>query len=98
MSKKIVPESGPTDPDHVDITHLHGHQVIVEEVDVLEDADGIPTSVRVEREMATVVIVPSLLGPSREASLCMDVSPREIEETEADYLDHRAGRNPATIK
>lgn len=42
---------------------LHGQRVTVEQVDLIEDADGIPSWIKVEREMASVVIVPSLLVP-----------------------------------
>lgn len=46
-----------------DLLALHGQQVTVEQVDLIEDVDGTPAWIDVEREAATVVIVPSLLGP-----------------------------------
>lgn len=49
--------------DTSDLEALHGQQVTVEQVDLIEDADGIPSWIKVEREMASVVIVPSLLAP-----------------------------------
>lgn len=52
-----------------DLEVLHGQRVTVEEVDLLEDTDGIPAWIKVEREWATVVISPRLLAPpaSQEA-------------------------------
>jgi len=55
-------------PIPADIEVLHGQHVEVEEVDLIEDSDGIPSWIKVEREMATVVIVPSLLrAPAHHA-------------------------------
>lgn len=45
-----------------DLAALHGQQVTVEQVDVVEDTNGIPSWIYVEREVATVVIAPRLLG------------------------------------
>lgn len=66
------PQRGTPPPD---LAALHGEQVTVEMVDVVEDADGIPSWTKVEREVATVVISPRLLGivpQTREA--CVDTS------------------------
>lgn len=46
-----------------DIEALNGRTVEVEQVHVTEDADGIPAWIKVDRELAGVVIVPSLLVP-----------------------------------
>lgn len=46
-----------------DIEALNGRTVEVEQVDVIDDSDGIPSWIKVEREMAGVAIVPSLLVP-----------------------------------
>ena len=46
-----------------DLAALHGTTAEVEQVHVTEDADGIPAYIKVERELAGVVIVPSLLVP-----------------------------------
>jgi len=51
------------EPSIRDLLALHGKQVTVVQVDVVEDVDGIPAWVDVKRETATVVIVPSLLRP-----------------------------------
>ncbi|GLI28498.1 hypothetical protein ARHIZOSPH14_27400 [Agromyces rhizosphaerae] len=52
-----------TERDTSDLEALHGQHVEVVDVDLLEDADGIPSWIQVEREMASIVIVPSLLSP-----------------------------------
>lgn len=46
-----------------DLEALHGQRVTVEEVDLIEDTEGIPTWIKVEREWASVVISPRLLAP-----------------------------------
>lgn len=51
-----------------DIEALNGRTVEVEQVTVTEDADGIPAYIKVERDMAGVVIVPSLLVPRTPAT------------------------------
>ncbi|MDR6166190.1 hypothetical protein QE367_000394 [Microbacterium paludicola] len=48
-----------------DIAALKGQHVEVEEVDLIEDAESIPSRIDVLREMATVV-VPSLLQAPAE--------------------------------
>lgn len=45
-----------------ELNRLRDKTVTVEEVEVIEDADGIPVSIKVEREEATLVIDDSLLG------------------------------------
>ncbi|WP_456286244.1 hypothetical protein M1D46_00505 [Microbacterium sp. JZ70] len=52
-----------TPTDNGDLEALHGQRLDIEQVHVTEDADGIPSWIKVEREIATVVIVPSLLQP-----------------------------------
>jgi hypothetical protein len=52
-----------TERDTSGLEALNGQQVAVEEVDLIEDAEGIPSWIKVERELATVLIVPSLLQP-----------------------------------
>ena len=49
--------------DPSDLEALHGQRVEVEEIDLLEDADGIPSWIKVERKWASVAISPLLLGP-----------------------------------
>ena len=51
-----------------DLQALHGTTTEVEEVHVTEDADGIPAFIKVDRELAGVVIVPSLLVPRTPAA------------------------------
>lgn len=46
-----------------DLQALHGTTTEVEQVTVTEDLDGIPAFIKVDRELAGVVIVPSLLQP-----------------------------------
>lgn len=67
--------------DLSDLLALHGQQVAVEQVDLVEDVDGIPAWIDVERGVATVVIVPSLLGPVQVDTRpgCVDTSP-ELRE------------------
>lgn len=48
------------------VEDLHGQRVEIVDVDLIEDVDGVPSWIKVEREFATVVIVPSLLVPQRQ--------------------------------
>ncbi|WP_353816286.1 hypothetical protein [Agromyces sp. SYSU T00266] len=50
-----------TERDTTDLEALHGQHVEVVDVDFVEDTDGIPSWIKVEREMASVVISPRLL-------------------------------------
>ncbi|WP_282857492.1 hypothetical protein [Pseudoclavibacter helvolus] len=45
-----------------ELNRLRDKTVTVELIDVIEDADGIPISINVEREEATLVIDDALLG------------------------------------
>lgn len=66
------PQRGTPPPD---LAALHGQQVTVEMVDVIEDADGIPSWINVERGVATVAISPRLLGRTPQAGDgCVDMS------------------------
>ncbi|MFT3799464.1 hypothetical protein [Microbacterium sp.] len=55
--------TGTEHPVPADLAALHGRTVEVEQVDVIADNEGIPSWIKVERELAGVVIVPSLLQP-----------------------------------
>lgn len=62
-----------------DIEALNGRTVEVEQVTVTEDADGIPSWIKVERDMAGVVIVPSLLVPCTPATDTLAAPQHHVE-------------------
>ena len=65
-----------------DIAALHGQHVEVEDVDLIEDADGIPSWIKVERSMASVVIVPSLLQAPAHHAPRVPTEPRLPDQEE----------------
>lgn len=65
-----------TEHDAGDLEALHGKYAEVEQVHVTEDAYGIPSWIKVERERMHVVIVPRLLVP-RAAAVQTPADPGE---------------------
>lgn len=73
-----------------DIEALNGRTVEVEQVTVTEDADGIPSWIKVDRELAGVVIVPSLLVPpaARQQTPAAPTTPASTgQDATADQTD-----------
>ncbi|WP_157553814.1 hypothetical protein [Microbacterium hominis] len=67
-----------TEREPGDLESLHGQHTTIEQVTVTEDVDGIPAWIKVDREQATVVIVPSLLRPRAPRTPAVD-SPRQAD-------------------